>query len=62
MTEVIFDMSNVRICKEIEKKIMEMFILFYAFGHLSSIKRLLKEPMLLQNICSDLNSSWNEKT
>ena len=40
MTEDIFDMSNVRIFKEIEKKKWGMFILCYVFGQLSSVKRL----------------------
>ena len=52
MTEDIFDMSNVRIFKEIEKKKKRgMFIRCYVFGQLSSVKHL--EPMLFQNICSD---------
>ena len=40
VTEDIFDMSNVRTFKEIEKKKWEMFILCYVFGQLSSVKRL----------------------
>ena len=40
MTEDIFDMSSVRIFKEIEKKKWGMFTLCYVFGQLSSVKRL----------------------
>ena len=36
----VFEMSNVRILKEIEKKKWGMFILCYVFGQLSSVKRL----------------------
>ena len=40
--EDIFDMSNVRFFnKEIEKKKWGMLILYYAFGQLSSVKRLV---------------------
>ena len=60
--------SNVRIFKEIEKKIMGDVTLCYVFGHLSSVKCLV----LFQNICSDAsmvqdllesreNSSQNKK-
>ena len=39
--EVTEDMSNLRIFnKEIEKKKWGMFILYYVFGQLSSVKRL----------------------
>ena len=40
VTEDIFDMSNVQIFKEIEKKKCGMFILCYIFGQLSSVKHL----------------------
>ena len=40
MTEDIFDISNVRMFKEIEKKKWGMFILRYVFGQLSSVKCL----------------------
>ena len=44
MTEDIFDVSNVRIFTEIEKKKKMggggMFILCYVFGQLSSVKRM----------------------
>ena len=42
MTEGIFDMSNVRIFKEIEKKKWGggVFILCYVFGQRSSVKNL----------------------
>ena len=39
--EDIFDMSYVSFLKEIEKKKIGMFILFYAYGQLSSVKRLV---------------------
>ena len=46
MTEDIFDMNNVRIFKEIEKKKkIGMFILCYVFGQLSSVRVWLKEPI-----------------
>ena len=60
--EDIFDMSNVRIFKEIEKKKWGVFILCYVFGQLSSVKRLTKESMLFQNMCSDasmVQDCWN---
>ena len=45
MTKDIFDMSRVRILKEIEKKKMGgMFIVCYVFGLLSSVIISLKEP------------------
>ena len=40
MTEDIFDMSNVRMFKEIEMKKWRMFILCYVFGHLSGLRNL----------------------
>ena len=40
VTEDIFDMSNVRIFKEIEKKMGDVYTLLYVFGQLSSVKRL----------------------
>ena len=53
MTEDIFDMGNLRIFKEIEKKNWGKFILCYVFGQMGSVKRLALGPMLFQNICSD---------
>ena len=40
VTEDIFDMSNARIFKEIEKEKLAMFILRYVFRQLSSVKHL----------------------
>ena len=40
VTADIFDMSNMRIFEEIEKKKGGMFILCYVFGQLSSVQRL----------------------
>ena len=56
VAEGIFDMSNVRIFKEIEKQKWGMFILCYVSGQLSSVKRFSQgTSILLQNICSDLS-------
>ena len=40
VTADLFDMSNVRIFEETEKKKSGMFILSYVFGQLSSVQRL----------------------
>ena len=56
-------MSNVRIFKEIAKKKMgDVYTLFYVFGQPSSVKRLAKQPMLLQNSFRDasrVQDCWN---
>ena len=63
MTYDIFDISNVRVLKEIlKKKKWRIFILFYVFGQLSSQSVSLKEPMLFQNTCRDASREqdcWN---
>ena len=55
MTEDIFDMCNcnVKILKEFERKQWGMFILWYVFGQLSSVKRLAYGTYAIPDICSD---------
>ena len=58
MTEDIFDMSNVRNLKEIEKK--KLGDVYTLLCLLSAV--WLKEPMLFQNICRDasrVQDCWN---
>ena len=63
MTEFIFDMSNVRIFKEIEKKKMgDVYTLLCL--HPAELSKAFdkKEPMLFQNISSDasmVQDCWN---
>ena len=55
VTEDIFDMSNVRIFKEIERKKWGMFILCYVIGQLSSVTETVEcADVVPKNVTYDI--------